>query len=228
MIRRIRWMLIDPCNKDIFDRLIEGINADQFTTAVSSGFIVDISRDEFTQARFIEKSEVSESLVDPFGNETDIKHIVYNQLEFRIQKKSPQLEIYNSPRKINAFINRLGEFTKGSAAIFSPEISVDSWLESLRNNTSSMTTIGALIADLKLGDSVVAKAVLVGDQDVRTFVKQITNGKNYRLIQAIVKVRFGNCEAKFTINLESRITIKSSDAGIESSLRNCLKSILKK
>ena len=221
------------CNRSISSRhrnstrsLVKGINSDQFTTSVSSGFLIDESRSEFIQARFVEKDEIKESFLDPFGNKTEGTRIQYTQVEFRLQRQAPQLEIYNAPRQINAFLNRLGEFTRGAAAIYSPEISVDSWLRALNKEATSLATIGAIISDLELGDSVIAKAALTGDQDVRKYVNLIANGRKYRLVQARVKVIFENVEAKFTINPESRLTITSGEDGVESSLRSCLKAIL--
>jgi hypothetical protein len=228
MTRRIRWMIIDPCEKGIYDRIVDGINSDQFTAKASSGFLVDSSRGDFVQARFVERNEVVEKTTDPFGNESEIKRTEYTQLAFRLQRQAPQLEIYDAPRQINAFVNRLGEFTKGTAAIYSPEISVNAWLRAFGELELSMVVTGALIVNLELGDSVLAKIALSGERDVRKYINNVASGRKYQLAQALARVKFKDSEIAIKISPEARLSLNSSSEEIESNLRKCLKAALPK
>jgi hypothetical protein len=226
MTRRIRWMLIDPCDKGMYDRIVEGLNSDQFTSKVSSGFLIDSSRDEFVRARFIEKNEVVEKTIDPFGNENAIERTEYTQWAFRLQKQAPHLEIYNAPRQITSFVNRLGEFTRGTAAIYSPEVSVNAWLRAFNELELSTTVTGALIADLEIGESVLAKIVLSGERDVRKSINSVVNGRKYQLSQILAKVKFKDSEITIRVRPEARLALNSSNDDIECSLRKCLRAIL--
>lgn len=226
MSRRIRWMVIDPCDKGIYERIVGGISSDQFTSKLSSGFLVDSSRGDFTQARFIESSEIVEKIVDPFGNENEIKRTQYSQLQFRLQKQTPHLEIYDPPRQMNAFINRLGEFTRGTAAIFSPEVSVTAWLKAFGELELSTVITGALIANFDLGDSILAKIAVTGERDVRKYITNVTGGKKYQLSQVLARVKFGDSEATIKVRPEARLALNASNEEIESTLRKCLRAIL--
>src|SRR5205085_1532028 len=113
MTLRLGWMLISPSDATAFSKLIRGIEADQFSSDVTSGFLVDSLRRDFVEARFVERFEVTDALIDPFGVEVERVRVEYSQLRFRLSREAPQVEVQNAPRSMNAFINRLGEFTEG-------------------------------------------------------------------------------------------------------------------
>jgi len=225
---RTRWLLINPAGKQVYDQLVAGMNSDQFTSNVSSGFLIDNLRPDSIRARFVEKAEVVDKLTDPFGNETEVKRTQYSQLRFRLQRQTPQIEIYDAPRKINAFVNRLGEFSRGATAIYSPEVSVSAWLRALSQEAESVVVTGALITDLELGESVTAKIALTGERDVRKFIEGIADGKKFLLSQALARVKFNANDITLRIRPECRIAYGTSDEAIESALRKCLQSILQK
>jgi hypothetical protein len=226
MTRRIRWMIVDPCDKGIYDKIVEGINSDQFTAKASSGFLLDSSRGDFVKARFVERNEIVEKFTDPFGNESEIKRTEYSQLAFRLQKQAPQLEIYDAPRQINAFVNRLGEFTRGTAAIYSPDVSVSAWLRAFSELEFSVIVTGALIVDLELGESVLAKIALAGERDVRKYIGNVAAGRKYQLSQIVATVKFRDSDTTVKVRPETRLTLSASDEDIESNLRKCLKAVL--
>lgn len=228
MLRRVKWMLIKPFDKIIFDQIVSAITLDQFTSNATSGFLIDTRRSEYIESRFIQKFETKEIILDPFGNESEIIRVSYTQLGFRLQKKAPQLELYDCPRNLNSFVNRLGEFTKGSVAVYPPEIAVESWLEILAKRANLMTVTGALISDLEFENNIFANIALSGESDVRKEIKNIVGKRKYLLSQAAVKIRFEDEEGRLTIRPECRAAYDLKCKSFEILLRDCLQQVLQK
>ncbi|MCE9609547.1 MAG: hypothetical protein K8R23_04990 [Chthoniobacter sp.] len=226
MITRIMWLIVDPCDSKTFSKLVEGAERDEFSSETTSGFLLDTLRKDFVEGRFIQKAETTETVLDPFGNPMERTRIDYDQLQFRLQRQSPHLEVYNAPRNLNAFLNRLGEFTKGAAAIYSPDVPISTWLEALAASAKSLVVSGLLISDLAVAEGTTAKVALTGTGDVRNYVGQVTQGKKHRLVQAVVSARFAAGDARLTIKSMGRVVVSASDAGVVRTLRTAIRNTL--
>ena len=223
MNTRLCWMVIDPCDGPVYQKLLSGINSDQFTGDKSSGFLLDCLRPEHATGRFIERTSTIEKVRDPFGNETEVVRVGYVELGFRLQHDIPHLELYNPPRQLNAFVNRLGEFTRGASAIYCPELPLSDWIAVLTEVAETFTITNVILSDLELGERVTAKIAVQGPTDIREFVSRITGQRLYRFTQMTVSAVLPSGEIKVNLRTDSRGALRTSQIEFLSALRECFK-----
>jgi hypothetical protein len=223
---RVTWFLLQPASGNVFDALIEGVQNDQFTSEITSGFLLDILRPDFAEGRFVERFTLVDAITDPFGNKNEVERVTYSQLSFRLSRKAPHIEIYDAPRQTHSFINRLGEFTRGTVAIYSPEISIATWLAALAAEATSSTVNRLLIADVQLDRSVQCKIALSGIEDVRGQIASVIGKRAYRISQATGRFHFKAGDVQLTVKEDCRITIGVRNEKVMPVLRKCFRSSL--
>jgi hypothetical protein len=112
-----------------------------FHSSTSDGFVVDRVRDDIIEARFVERVELTEVLVDPFGGETRYDRVEFRQCEFVVTAGPIGLELINPPRGTSLFVSRLSEICNFEIAIVSPSINLLFWAERLQNALDIRDTV---------------------------------------------------------------------------------------
>lgn len=220
MSKRVRWLIASPLSRASLARIAEGLHRDEYEANATTGFISSIVRTTFVEARYIERFERAESIIDPFGQPQEFQRIEYQQTAFRLSVDAPQLEIYDGPRSIGPLLNRLGSFT--DTVIQPLNVDVVKWLRQLQTEISETCVTAAHIARLSLSEKVSAKIVVNGTEDVRSFVKSVVGNKPFRFERLEVAAKFKGETIRFDLREEGRATISSGSDEFVSILRGAL------
>lgn len=152
-----------------------------FTRDASSGFLLDRVRDDKVEAKYIEKTELSEVIVDPFGAQQEFMRIDYKYVYFSLFPSFPNLEVYNPPRGLSGFFSRLGEVCDFSVSISSIDVDVLEWIRVLEERMGKHAQVKSLrIKGLRLGETTSAQVLLDGSKDVRPDIPHVAGGKGFR------------------------------------------------
>lgn len=188
MTSRYRWFAAKwPSTMRTLARRLKDMS---FSEPLSVGFVVDRVRDEFIEARYIERLEFDEEVVDPFGKEQTYHRIEYKQTRFRAAVEGPGLELIDPSRSSQAFFGRLAEACEFSLAVAALDIDVVAWSKSLQRNLRSSGTVDFLqIGALELDIGVVGKVVLRGNADVLATGTRLVAGRKHSVER--LQIRLG-------------------------------------
>lgn len=181
---RYRWMDIDwPCS---IDQLAARIKTLSFSDTQQHGFIIDKIRSGELSARYIEKITYTDTITDPFGNETVFDRTEYRESAFTVSNESPTLELINPPRSVQALLNRFSEITNFRITIESLKIDVASWAtETLATKNISGNLDMIQISKLELKNKAFAKVLISGDTKIQDACSDLIGDRKY----AVEKVR---------------------------------------
>lgn len=181
---RYRWMNIDwPCS---VDQLASRIKTLSFSDTQQHGFIIDRTRSGEISGRYIEKIIYTDTVTDPFGNETSFDRTEYRESAFTVSSESPTLELINPPRSVQALLNRFSEITNFRITIEPLQIEVRSWAENIlmtKNFSGHLDMIQ--ISKLELKNKASAKVLISGDTEIQNACADLIGDRKY----AVEKVR---------------------------------------
>lgn len=191
----------------------------------SDGFILDRVRNDYIEARYIERIEYIDKVKDPFGKEFAFERVSFNLCEFRASSSSLGLEILNAPRKTQGLVSRLLETNDYSLAISPLSVNLLTWASTFQELANIKAVVESIqIGNLELARGVLAKAVIKGDKDVRNISAMLTEGRSYNLEKVLLRIE-GNHEGTvlLTNNGAVKVDVKHADS-IVIALRNSLSS----
>lgn len=161
----------------------------------TSGFILDRVRENYIEARYIEKLEINETIKDPFGKELFYNKILYKECLLRISDDTPiGLEFLNPPKGIQGLISKLSQASDFKLTITPLKIDLLKWIDALDILIEEKANIKSIeISGLDLGSGVSAKTVIKGPNNVLNATNSLTTDRSYKLekIQAAYK-NFGS------------------------------------
>ena len=193
-MKRHRWLQAEWPNP--VRTLAKRIRQHSFSDEERTGFIVDRVRDDFLEARYIERYEFEETVSDPFGKELTLNRLEFRKTEFRASSDWPGLELIEAPRSIQTFVSELLQATDFSLPITPLFVDVMRWVDVFQDVTNTKVVIAsAQIGALQLEDGVSAKVVVKGAKDVRDACKTLTRGKSYVMEKIQFKVMQGQATA---------------------------------
>lgn len=107
MHQRVKWHEADwPFGMPSLSKALKAIN---FTPKADDGFILHTTRKQEIIGEYIEKIQIKEKIIDPFGNETEYDRVEFLTTRFSFSSTFPQIEIRNPPRSLQSFQARLSE-----------------------------------------------------------------------------------------------------------------------
>ncbi|QPN43698.1 hypothetical protein I5S86_19415 [Priestia aryabhattai] len=219
---RYRWMDIDwPCS---IDQLATRLKTMSFSDSQQHGFIIDKIRSGELSARYIEKIIYTDTVTDPFGNETVFDRTEYREYAFTVSNESPTLELINPPRSVQALLNRFSEITNFRITIEPLKIDVASWAtETLATKSLSGNLDMIQISKLELKNKAFAKVLISGDTEIQDACSDLIGDRKY----AVEKVRIRlNDQHSGTIVLSNTgaatISLNEVDESLSKLLRECL------
>lgn len=185
---RVQWPFEAPV-------LVERLRKSKFHDEARDGFIIDRVRSDSFEARFVEKIDVDETTIDPFGREIRYQATRFEQTKFAVSWDAFGLELVDPSRRIRHFINRLSEICDYSIALSPLSVDVTKWCSALEQRTEAALIVNNIqIAHLKINVDVEAKAVLTSTQDVRSASRVLADGRDH----VIEKVRLRICSRPST------------------------------
>lgn len=160
-----------------------------FSATSNQGFVIDRVRDRSIEARFVERTEFTETVVDPFGAETLLPRLQFVQCSFMVYDDFPQLELIDCPRSAHALLSKFSELTQFSMAVEQVQVDVLSWVRRFRRLAGVRTSIEAIhISRLEVERGVQAAIVLRGSADIGEALDKMTRGRSFCLQKVGIKV----------------------------------------
>lgn len=192
----------------------------------TSGFILDRVRENFIEARYIEKVEINETIKDPFGKELVYNKILYKECSLRISDDTPiGLEFVNPPKGLQGLISKLSQASDFMLTVTPLKIDLLKWIDALDIMIQEKANIKSIeISGLDLGSGVSAKTIIKGPKNVLNATNSLTINRSYKLekIHAVYK-NFG--KIMITINGCAKVDIETYHGNIQI-IRNSLSSML--
>lgn len=205
--------------------LVARLNARKFSASTPSGFIVDRVRDEFVEARYVERYEYSETTTDPFGLETSIDRVEYRQCAFRMDMAWPGLEIMDGPRSAQGLISQLVEICDFSLSICPLSIDLFEWTGAFVKAFTGEVCIESIqIGALEVNEQVFAKMILKGEGDLRKSFHELTLGRRHIVEKLQLRVGREGLRALIVISNNATLKIEGADfgGGVLKSLRESM------
>jgi hypothetical protein len=186
-MKRYRWLKARwPISMRV---LAKRLRTKAFDGEQVEGFVLDRVRDDFLDARFVEKIEYDDTVTDPFGVEASFHRVEYRSCEFRAALAGPGLELLNAPRSVQAMISRLAEVTDFTLAISPLSVNVLDWASEVQRRLNVEGVVDSLqLAGMELASSVQAKAVIKGSVDVLEATQALVLGRKHVIEK--VQIRF--------------------------------------
>lgn len=201
-MRRYRWLRAQwPVSMRV---LAKRLNSQAFESKLSEGFVIDRVRDQFLEARFVEKVEYDESIIDPFGVESKFHRIEYRKCEFKASVDGPGLELIDAPRSIQTMISRLAEVTEFSLTVSPLSLDVLTWAKNVQQSLNFVGVVDSVqIGAVELSKGVQAKAIIRGTSNVLETANKLVEGKKHIIEK--VQLRF---------NGTKRVTVLLTNVGV--------------
>lgn len=197
-MKRFRWFQVRwPSSIRV---LAKRIAKRTFNEESGHGFLIDRVRDDFLEARYVEKIEYTDLVTDPFGNELQFERVEFRNTLFRASSSEPGLELINPPRSVQSLMNRLSEAVDFEVAISPVTLDVLKWAKLFQQSGGVSADIDSLqIGALEIDKGILAKVIIKGDRDVRAACDALTLERNYAIEKA--QLRFVNSHRRGTIVL---------------------------
>lgn len=177
-MKRYRWLRANwPISMRV---LAKRLKAKSFVDGKADGFVLDRARDESLEARFVERVEYDDTVIDPFGKELSFHRVEYRQCEFRASVDGPGLELVDAPRAVQAAISALAEATEFGLAIAPLNLNVLLWAKGVQR----LANVGGVVDSIQIGaielaPGIFAKALVRGSTDVLGASNRLVEGKKH-------------------------------------------------
>lgn len=203
-MKRYRWLRAKwPISMRV---LAKRLKAKGFEDGKAYGFVLDRARDDFLEARFVERVEYDDTVIDPFGKELSFHRVEYRQCEFRASVEGPGLELVDAPRAVQAAISALAEATEFGLAIAPINLNVLSWVTGVQR----LANVGGIVDSIQIGaielaPGITAKALVRGSTDVLGASNRLVEGRKHVVEKVQLKIPGSR---KTTIVLASNGTVR--------------------
>lgn len=179
-MKRFRWFQVEwPTS---IRTLARRIKMRTFEGESGHGFFIDRVRDDYLEARYVERVEYTDVVIDPFGKELTFDRVEFRQTLFRASSAAPGLELIDPPRNVQALMNRLSEAVDFEVAITPAVVDVLTWSAVLQNVGGVSSVVDSLqIGALEIEAGIVAKVVVKGDRDVRAACAALTQDRKFAM-----------------------------------------------
>lgn len=212
-MKRFRWFKVEWPSS--IRTLAKRIAKRPFNEESGHGFFVDRVRDDYLEARYVEKIEYTDIVTDPFGNELKFDRVEFRHTVFRASSFAPGLELIDPPRGVQALMNRLSEAVDFQVAITPLSLDVLKWAAIFQESGGVSADVDSLqIRALEIEKDILAKVLIKGDRDVRSACDVLTNGRKFSIEK--IQLRLANSYRKTTVVLsDSGAVLFSSDVSAE-------------
>lgn len=210
---KVKWLSADL---DVSARqLARLLQQAQFTKDSEEGFVVDRARRNSIEARYVQRVNVTEVIVDPFGNEAEFSSVKYSEQHFFIADDLPCIELRQGVRHLHACLALLSQTTDFRIAVTPVKVDVNHWLEVFAASTSMPFTVDAFqVGSIAFSDGASARALVkAGRGDAQTALKSLTSARPYVIEK--VRVKHQRVDHRGTVVLASSGTASTTGFSIE-------------
>jgi hypothetical protein len=209
-MKKVKWLRFK--SELPYERVLAGLNAMKFSSDVADGFQVIRSRNDFIEARYIEKIEYNEAFRDPFGVEVVSRHVVYKQQEFSIYFEREVIEILNPARSLVSFLTRLGEACSFECYVEPIAIDLGSVQAKFEFAKGFFVNKSVTVSDLDLGGGVVAKVVANGAGCIDEVLLGIVRKRPHRLASISYVSNSSEIRASYSLSKDATLRASGRDA----------------
>lgn len=186
-MKRYRWLKASwPLSMRAFAKRLQ---VKRFDDTATEGFVVDRVRDDFVDARYVERREYDDTVIDPFGRELLIHRLDYRQCEFRASADGPGIELIDAPRAIQTMVSRLAEVTDFRLSI--SQLSVDplKWAQLIQTAMNVRGVVDSVqIGSLELSAGVDAKVVVRSSTDALGASAKLVEGRKHLIEKVQLRI----------------------------------------
>src|SRR4051812_13956749 len=116
-MRRIKWHSLGGIKKGAIDRLASGMLRMEYGDQAGIGFSLSSTRHGLIEGKYLERLQIKDEVIDPFGQKLEFARVEFRQIEFRLATGTCELEIYDCPRSLRDFFNQLSRLSQRTIAI---------------------------------------------------------------------------------------------------------------
>lgn len=191
------------------------------------GFVLDRIQNGMIEGRYVERLNVRDETIDPFGGQLEFHRVEFRQARFRLSDSEPGLELIGSSRGSLVLANKLAEAADYQLAISSYQIDVLKWISLFQNETGIAGFIDAMqIGSIDMGRGITARTIIRGREDVRDAAKLLIQDRN----SVVEKIQYKFSESRkesVTLSHFASAVIKVADSeNISSAIRSTINSAI--
>jgi len=207
-MNKVQWLRTNW--NQSFSSIVDSIAAHEYRQGGEYGFEITKKRRDRIEGTYYCRHENTITYTDPFGHEYSNAFINFDSIAFMLSDAPIGMELSNPPATTKPFFLLLSEYSSFKSSIARLNISLLSWIEEVEALTQSVIVSRLLYASIPLSSHTSISANIVGDEDVRQYLKKYPKGVAKK---ARLEFRIGNEVAIADIsNRATALIIKGNKA----------------
>lgn len=209
---RAKWLSAE--SKLSLRALASRMRAQTFTDESHDGFLLDRTREDHVEGRYIEKLTFQETIPDPFGQELIFDRVTYRQVQFTIYREFPQLELRDAPRGTQGFMSKLLELCDFNLTSAPLTVDVMRWADEIGRNVGAAVVMDLMqLSEIQVAPTVTGTMVLKSDRDVRDSLNTVIGSRPCTVEK--VRLNWKGESRAITIHLSNTGSAKVEAADVE-------------
>lgn len=204
---KTKWFTANfPCG---IDGLYETIINTPFDSDKGWGFSIISYEGNFISSNYIEKIELNEIIIDPYGNETEFNHFKYIQFKFwfcKTQKNNFILVLESPPRSIKSFISNIIKATQSDFNVSYLNIRIDEFIQLLTPYFDKVQVHKAKLKDLTFSKTTSGILELESSSDAIEEMKNIFKNAKFTIDKVKLNIKTCNNFESLEVNTNGSIS----------------------
>ncbi len=189
-----------------------------------TGFSIETFDGSVLQGTYIEKTEFTETLTDPFGEPIRIPRIRYERVQFRLAHKYPELEIVEPPRSVKNCLSEISRAFDFSATIQPITVDPTQWHAATAESFKRSVVTKLAIREIIIAPGVWGSLVVDSDVDVQKNTKDFMQTKVGQIDKLGFNAQFRTERVYCELSASARARIEAHDTDeLRLILRNALR-----
>ncbi|EEC7162327.1 TPA: hypothetical protein I8P11_004307 [Salmonella enterica subsp. enterica serovar Napoli] len=192
------------------DSLYQSIINTPFDSDKGWGFSINSYEENAISSRYIEKVEVNEIIVDPYGNETQytqLKYIQFNFWLYTTKGKNFILIIESPPRSIKNFISNIIKSTHSDFNVSNLNIKLEDFIYFLTPHFEKIRVHKAKLKDLTFSKHTSGILELESSSDALMEIRNIFKNANFTIDKVKLNVKDVTGYESLEINTNGSISL---------------------
>ncbi|EHW9767731.1 hypothetical protein K3N12_002324 [Escherichia coli] len=192
------------------DSLYQSIINTPFDSDKGWGFSINSYEENAVSSRYIEKVEVNEIIVDPYGNETQytqLKYIQFNFWLYTTKGKNFILIIESPPRSIKNFISNIIKSTHSDFNVSNLNIKIEDFIYFLTPHFEKIQVHKAKLKDLTFSKHTSGILELESSSDALMEIRNIFKNANFTIDKVKLNVKDVTGYESLEINTNGSISL---------------------
>ncbi|EAQ8596187.1 hypothetical protein AB4E70_003246 [Salmonella enterica] len=192
------------------DSLYQSIINAPFDSDKGWGFSINSYEENAISSRYIEKVEVNEIIVDPYGNETQytqLKYIQFNFWLYTTKGKNFILIIESPPRSIKNFISNIIKSTHSDFNVSNLNIKIEDFIYFLTPHFEKIQVHKAKLKDLTFSKHTSGILELESSSDALMEIRNIFKNANFTIDKVKLNVKDVTGYESLEINTNGSISL---------------------